>query len=196
MTWSGQPIRFLKYLTFTIDGYLNKVTDKIVAFPSTYVWKMANFGRVTIKGVDVTMATEIPLQQTEGHKDISLLLTGAYTNLRAEDKEERSSTYNHQLPYTPRQSGSLSALLRTPWVHIGYNVFSQGKRWSNVQTTPQYALKAYWEHSLSLSHEFLLHGCRLDLQASIHNLTNEQYEIIKYYPMPGRSFSATATLKL
>lgn len=196
VTWSGQPVRWLKYLTATVDGYLNRVTDKIVAFPSTYVWKMANFGRVVIKGVDITLATELPLYQTGRSEDISLLLTGAYTYLRAEDKEERSSTYNHQLPYTPRQSGNMTVLLRTPWVHVGYNVFAQGKRWSNVQSTPQYALNAYWEHTVSLSHEFKFKHFRLDIQATAHNLTDEQYEIIKYYPMPGRSFSASATVKL
>ncbi len=196
VTWSGQPVRWLKYLTATVDGYLNRVTDKIVAFPSTYVWKMANFGRVVIKGVDITLATELPLYQTGKSEDISLLLTGAYTYLRAEDKEERSSTYNHQLPYTPRQSGNMSVLLRTPWVHVGYNIFAQGKRWSNVQSTPQYALNAYWEHTVSLSHEFKFKHFRLDIQATAHNLTDEQYEIIKYYPMPGRSFSASATVKL
>ncbi len=196
VTWSGQPVRWLKYLTATVDGYLNRVTDKIVAFPSTYVWKMANFGRVVIKGVDFTLATELPLFQTGKSEDISLLLTGAYTYLRAEDKEERSSTYNHQLPYTPRQSGNMSVLLRTPWVHVGYNIFAQGKRWSNVQSTPQYALNAYWEHTVSLSHEFKFKHFRLDIQATAHNLTDDQYEIIKYYPMPGRSFSVSAMVKL
>ena len=195
VTWSGRPVKLVKYLTVTIDGYLNKVTDKIVAFPSTYVWKMANFGQVTIEGVDVTLATEIPVMKIAKDEEVSLLLTGSYTNLKAVDKEDRSPTYDHQLPYTPRQSGNASVLLRTPWLHLGYNVFTQGKRWSNVQTTPQYALKAYWEHSLSLSHEFRLKACCLELQATVHNLTDEQYEIIKYYPMPGRSFSASATLR-
>lgn len=30
----------------TVDGYYNDVTDKIVAFPTTYAWKMANYGKV------------------------------------------------------------------------------------------------------------------------------------------------------
>ena len=90
----------------------------------------------------------------------------------------------------------MSALLRTPYVNIGYNLLSQGERWSSVQRIPQYHLKAYWEHSITLSREFRMKHCRLNLQATMHNFTNEQYDIIKYYPMPGRSVTFAATLNL
>lgn len=191
ITWSGQPVRWMKYLSVTLDGYFNDVTDKIVAFPSTYVWKMANFGKVYIHGIDATMATEIPF----GRK-VSLLLTGAYTWQKAEDHEKRSASYGRQLPYTPKHNGNASLLLYTPWVNVGYSLLAQGERWSSAQTTQEYHLKAYTDHSITLSHEFRLRSCRLKLQGTVHNLTDEQYEIIKYYPMPGRSWSVGATIEL
>ena len=40
LTWSGSPARWIKYLSLTVDGYYNHVHDKIVAFPTTYVWKL------------------------------------------------------------------------------------------------------------------------------------------------------------
>ena len=174
----------MKYLTMTVDGYLNRVTDKIVAFPSTYVWKMANFGKVRITGLDITMGTEIPVV----HRG-SVVMMGAYTYQKAINKEERSASYNMQLPYTPRHSGNGSVMVRMPWVNIGYSVLAQGKRWSSMQTTQPYALKAYWEHTLTLSREFQLNSCKVTLSGSVNNFTDEQYEIIKYYPMPGRSFT-------
>ena len=191
ITWSGQPAGWMKYLSVTLDGYFNDVTDKIVAFPSTYVWKMANFGKVYIHGIDATMATEIPF----GRK-VSLLLTGAYTWQKAEDHEKRSASYGRQLPYTPKHNGNASLLLYTPWVNVGYSLLAQGERWSSAQTTQEYHLKAYTDHSITLSHEFRLRSCRLKLQGTVHNLTDEQYEIIKYYPMPGRSWSVGATIEL
>lgn len=184
ITWNGRPIRWMKYLTMTVDGYLNRVTDKIVAFPSTYVWKMANFGKVRITGLDITMGTEIPIV----HR-VSVVMMGAYTYQKAINKEERSASYNMQLPYTPRHSGNGSVMVRVPWVNIGYSVLAQGKRWSSMQTTQPYALKAYWEHTLTLSREFQLNSCKVTLSGSVNNFTDEQYEIIKYYPMPGRSFT-------
>ena len=191
ITWSGQPARWMKYLSVTLDGYFNDVTDKIVAFPSTYVWKMANFGKVYIHGIDATMATEIPF----GRK-VSLLLTGAYTWQKAEDHEKHSASYGRQLPYTPKHNGNASLLLYTPWVNVGYSLLAQGERWSSALTTQEYHLKAYAEQSVTLSHEFRLRSYRLKLQGTVHNLTNEQYEIIKYYPMPVRSWSVGATIEL
>ena len=90
----------------------------------------------------------------------------------------------------------MSAILRTPWVNAGYSMVAQGKRWSSTLTTPTYTLKAYQEHTVTLSRAFKWAGWGLDLQASLHNLTDAQYEIIKYYPMPGRSWSVSATLHL
>ena len=63
------------------------------------------------------------------------------------------------------------------------------------QNLPENEIEGYWEHTMSLSHEFALGGCRLLLQAEIINLTDEQYDVIKYYPMPGRSWRLTGTFK-
>ena len=150
---------------------------------------MANFGKVRIQGIDVTLATELPI--TRG---IDMVMTAAYTYQKALDKEERSPSFDCQLPYTPQQSGNGSVVLRMPWVNIGYSVLSQGKRWSSTQTTHAYELKAYWEHTLTLSREFNLRHQRLKLSASVNNLTDEHYEIIKYYPMPGRSFTLSGSI--
>lgn len=189
LTWSGRPFQAVKYVSATVDAYYNDVTDKIVAFPSTYVWKMANFGKVKIKGIDVTLATEVPIY----HK-VSAILTGAYTFQESLDKLKASASYNRQLPYTPKHSGNASLLIRNPWVNLGYSVLFQGKRWSSSQQTAQYKLKAYSEHTLTLSREFRFKSCQLNLSGSVHNLFDKQYEIVKYYPMPGRSFSLIGTI--
>ena len=51
------------YISFTLDGYYNDVTDKIVAFPTTYAWKMANYGKVHAAGVDATLARHCTLDK-------------------------------------------------------------------------------------------------------------------------------------
>ena len=189
ITWSGQPLRAVRYLSITVDGYFNDVTDKIVAFPSTYVWRMANFGKVHIKGVDMTLATEVPIE-----RQMSVILTAAYTWQQAKDKLKESASYNRQLPYTPEHSGNLSLMMKNPWVNIGYSLLMQGKRWSSSQNTFEYQLKSYWEHTLTLSREFVQRWGRISVQGSVHNLTDTNYEIIKYYPMPGRSYHLSATI--
>ena len=191
MTWNSRPIGPLRYVALTIDAYYNDVTDKIVAFPSTYIWKMVNFGKAEIKGIDATMGTEVDIA-----KGYSIVANGSLTWQEAKDKTEGSATYGSQLPYTPKVSGGLSVMLLTPWVNVGYSATGQGKRYSMAQNTREYQLDGYMEHSLSLSRDFLLGDNMLRLQLTVNNITDKQYEIIKYYPMPGRSVTASATLDI
>ena len=191
MTWNSRPIGSLRYVALTIDAYYNDVTDKIVAFPSTYIWKMVNFGKAEIKGIDATMGTEVDIA-----KGYSIVANGSLTWQEAKDKTEGNATYGSQLPYTPKVSGGLSVMLLTPWVNVGYSATGQGKRYSMAQNTREYQLDGYMEHSLSLSRDFLLGDNMLRLQLTVNNITDKQYEIIKYYPMPGRSVTASATLDI
>lgn len=189
VTWQGKPFKFIKYMSVTVDGYYNDVKDKIVAYPTMYVWKMANFGKVRMYGLNATLATEIAID-----RNISVNLTAAYSLQNCIDvTDKNTSYYKSQIPYTPKNTGNGSVLIRSPWINIGYSLTGCGKRYSLQQNTPEYKLDGYFEHSASLSHEFVMRRCKLNLQATLTNFTNEQYEVIKYYPMPGRSWSVTGT---
>ena len=188
LTWSSRLWKRLA-LQLTLDGYINRVNDKIVCFPTTYVWRMTNFGRVHIAGADATLALQMPI-----YKKVSMQLSAAYSLQRAIDKTDpRRESYNRQLPYTPRHSGNAALTLLTPWLNIGYRVNACGERWSMAQQSEEYRMKAYWDHNLSVSRRFDFHSFRLHLSGTLQNLTNTQYEIIQYYPMPGRNFNISAT---
>jgi outer membrane cobalamin receptor len=190
LTWSTRPASWMDYLTLTVDGYINRVTDKIVAFPSTYVWKMANFGKVDISGVDVTIATSVPMGRRSRAS-----LTAAYSYERAVDVTSPTAhNYKNQLPYTPRHHGNAGLMVEMPWVNVGYTVSLMSKRYYMSQNLPENEIAGYAEHTVTLWREFTLRGTRLRLQGEVINLTDSQYDIIKYYPMPGRSMRATATL--
>ncbi len=189
LTWSGTPFAFTDFVSLTVDGYYNEVKDKIIAFPSTYVWKMQNYGVVHITGVDVTLATAIPFS-----KAVNLNLSGNYSWQKAIDvTNPEAKNYKHQLPYTPEHNGNLSATLEMPWVNVGYSLTWVGKRYYLAQNIPANEIDGYNEHTATLWREFAIQQTKLRLQAEIINLTDAQYDIIKYYPMPGRSFRITGT---
>ena len=191
ITWSGSPFSFTDYVALTIDGYYNKVDDKIVSLPTTYVWKMLNYGKVDITGADVTLRTAIPL-----NRRISLTLTGSYTYQKAIDvtsKEDKN--YKDQIPYTPVHSGNASLSVETPWVNLAYTATGVSERYYLPQNIRENRIDGYVEHALTASRTFSLGSCKLRLQAELINLTDEQYDIIKYYPMPGRSFRLTGSIK-
>ena len=191
ITWNSRRTGCLKYIAFTADGYHNNVTDKIVAFPSTYIWKMVNFGKVEIWGMDATVATEVDIA-----RKTCAVLSASLSFQDAQDKTPGSATYGSQLPYTAKVSGGISLILNTPWLTVGYSATGQGKRYSMAQNIREYQLPAFMEHSVSISRRFDLgNSSNINLQLSVNNITDEQYEIIKYYPMPGRSLTASATVE-
>ena len=189
MTWSGKPFSFTDFVSLTLDGYYNEVDDKIIAFPSTYVWKMQNYGKVHITGIDLTFATALPLGRR-----MNLNMSGNYSWQKAIDvTNPNAKNYKHQLPYTPKHNGNLSATLEMPWVNIGYTMNMVSKRYYLAQNIADNEIDGYNEHTATLWREFNFAKSKLRLQAEIINLMNAQYDVIKDYPMPGRSWRITGT---
>ena len=192
ITWQVPQMSFVEELAITADGYFNDVTDKIVAFPTTYVWKMANYGNVHITGLDATLSARLRIAP-----EWALNLGANYTLQHAIDvTDPEAQGYRVQLPYTPLHSGSAHLLLATPWVNVGYSMIAASERYSMSEQIARYRIAPYAEHTLTLSHTFILYSTSLTLQAEAINLTNTQYEVIQYYPMPGRQFGLSLTVKL
>ena len=192
ITWQASPMEFVEELALTADGYFNDVTDKIVAFPTTYVWKMANYGRVHIKGLDATLTSLCRLAPKT-----TLDVGASYTLQRAIDiTNPQSQGYGVQLPYTPLHSGSVRLLLTTPWIGVGYSMIVSGERYSMSEYSARYRMAPYTEHTFTLSYGLVLRETDLKVQVEAINFTNAQYEVIQYYPMPGRQFRLSFTIKL
>jgi len=187
LTWNeGVTDGVWDRLSVSLDGYYNKVQDKIVARPTMFIWKMRNIGEVNILGCDVNLATTFSLPQA-----MSLELTAAYTYQYAVDvTDPDSKTYKNQIPYTPRHSGNASLSWMNRWVNVSYMLTGVSERWSMDQNTDGNRLAPYLEHSVSLFRDFGFKASDLKLRitAECRNITDEQYEIIQYYPMPGRCF--------
>lgn len=174
-------------LSVQTDFYYNKVEDKIVALPTLFVWKMINLGEVDILGADVNVGCALSFG-----RGMRLNLQGSYSYQYAVDvTNESDKNYKDQIPYTPKHSGSLSLSLQNRWMNVGYMVSAVGQRYSLPQNTEWNLMDSYTEHSASVSRSFDFESCRLQLQLECLNFTDVQYEVIQYYPMPGRSLRFT-----
>lgn len=189
LTYSKVVSDFIPYLSATVDGYYNRVTDKIIAIPTKniFIWSMVNLGKVEIKGVDATAS--ISIQPTE---KLRINLSGNYTYQRALDvTEPGGKTYKQQIAYTPRISGSGQAGIETPWVNLSYSFLFSGKRYMLGQNLSENRLSSYSDHSVSASREIKMRHIVTSLSVEVLNLADKNYEIIKNFPMPGRSVRAT-----
>lgn len=191
LTWDTSIGDSPNTLSITVDGYHNFVRDKIVSFPTTYVWKMANYGRVSIDGFDATVSTALsPAKEWTAEINIACSYQKAL-DITSND----SKTFGMQLPYTPIWSGSGNILLTMPWCQLGYSIIAASKRHSIMDSSAIYQLHGYMEHSATISRSIDLKSSSILVQAEAINFTGAQYEIIQYYPMPLRQYRASATWK-
>lgn len=192
LAWTSRPTGCLAYVRLTADCFHNSVKDKIVAFPTLYVWKMANFGKVRINGLDATIAARV-----EPFGGFAVELGASYMLQEALDVTDPSALYyKSQIPYTPRHSGNAVLAVLTPWADITYSVQMCGSRYAMQQNTREYEIDGYAEHTVSVNRTFRFRRWSATLNAAVRNLTDCRYEVIRYYPMPGRSVELTATFGL
>ncbi len=175
-------------IQITADIYYNNVTNKIMAVPkqSIFIWSMENVGEVEIKGLDITAGTRILYTKKRG-----ISLQGSYTYQEAINITKGIKEYGHQIAYTPRFSGTGNCTIETRWFDISYSILISGKRYSLGQNIAGNSLSGYVDMGISLKRRFEFKNFGFFIQAEVLNLLDDNYEIVKSYPMPGRAFRAS-----
>ena len=91
-----------------------------------------------------------------------------------------------QLPYTPHQSGGISLhWLRKNWSAAYLHQWT-GRRYTNSDNS--HALPGFHYGSLMLKRNFSWEKHRLSLEARVDNCWNASFQMLRYRPMPGRSW--------
>ena len=171
-------------LSLTADGYFGNVTDKIIAVPKMFYWQMMNAGKVRQLGLDVSANIE-----KRWGNDWTVSATGSYSLMKATDISDPTAVYyRNQIAYTPRHSGSASVLLHTPWLDFSYNVLVMGERYTLSYNIPDNRMRPFADHSITLSREFKISKQQLRVQFDVRNLGNKNYEVVRFYPMPGTNW--------
>ena len=177
-------------IDITADAYCNFIKDKIVAVPTMFIWKMRNVGEVAMYGTDLTASA---LWKTCGWLKIHACAN--YSLQYALDvTDPQSKNFRHQIPYTPRHCGSGNIILETRWLNLSYRMTASGKRYDKNQNIPANEIPPYADHSISLNREINFGKSdryKIHLSLEALNLADHNYEVIHFYPMPGRSYRLT-----
>lgn len=191
ITWVGSiASEIVPYLNISVDGYYNKVDDKIVIIPKTFDATALNMD-VDIKGIDVKLSSNIHI-----NKEMNINFVTTYSLMQALDMGGLSTeSYKDQIPYTPLHSGAATLTLNNPWVIFSYSAIASGKRYIRPVNEKDSRIDGYTDHSISLFKRIKANNNELYMQGSIQNLWNKNYDVIANYPMPGRSFLLSAGYK-
>jgi vitamin B12 transporter len=173
-------------IAITADGYYNNVHNKIIYVParSPETPSAINLGKVDIKGLDVTVKTDV----VPGVNWLGTL-SANYTYQQALDvTDPGDSFYKNQIPYTPKSLVNLNAGVSYKNLGLYYNGTFSSSRYYVSNNTPQYYLPVYTVSNASLVYKFLAGKLPANASFEVNNLFNERYVVVYSYPMPGRSY--------
>lgn len=176
----------------TLDGYYNEVTDKIMALPfNMFVWRCVNVGKVKILGLDATLRAACQLAQGQ-----LLSFMGTYSYQSAKNKTLPGSTsYEKQLAYTPDHTLSGSVSYENPWVNLAIHTTGMSSRWANNEHYDDTEIDGYVEIGLTAWRQFRIGSHQMEGRVDLKNLLSTQYELVRFYPMPRRSYQVTFNYK-
>jgi outer membrane receptor protein involved in Fe transport len=172
--------------SISLDGYYNNIKDKIIAVPSQnlFIWTMQNIGKVQIKGIDLN-------GQVNGKFSQSLRWSArlAYTWQQAIDvTDPASAEYKNEIPYTPNNSGSALAVLYYDKWSAGYSFLFSGVRYTLGENDPSNQLPGWNTQDVFIACQLNFREFQTTIRGDVNNIFDEQYDVVHYYPMPGRSY--------
>jgi len=187
-----QPIGKRTELTATADLYYNKVTDLIQGVPhNMFVWSCVNIGKVEVLGIDFTTR----VAQYLGRHTLTAAMN--YSLQQAHDHTNGESPYyDYQIAYLPLHSGAGSLGWENPWANIALSGYGISERWSTNEHQNSTHIDGYAELSATVWRRFHIGRPVAELRLDVKNLLDKQYEIVRSYPMPGRSWQMTIKIEL
>ena len=154
--------------------------DKIISAPSPddpWVWLPYNVGRVEAWGADASLALRYEGDAWKGG------LSARYARQSALDKTPDSASYDQQIPYVAKNTVVLAGdISRAGWrLDALWN-------WRGGRFDATGELPAWNTLDLSLGKTFTVcDAASLTLSVTGRNLLDCRYEMVRDYPMPGRS---------
>jgi len=165
-----------------IDGYFNYLHNKISSAPSEEdpnIWQPYNIGQVRSAGVDVLAGFNF----SSGGWLVNFSAKYGYQD--AVDKTPNSSTYNQQIDYIAKHSLSVNAAATFKgWSAESEWNLRSGRKDMSGQMPDWNTLDIFLKKSFNLGKAGIP-----ALKLSFKNITDNRYEFVSGYPMPG--FSVT-----
>ncbi len=183
----------LKNLEARLDGYINRISDKIIAVPTTnqFRWTMINLGKVVVHGLDARVETAVRL----GGVDIGAKAT--YTWQRSMDCSDKNSPYyKGQIAYIPKHSASAVANVAWRKWSADYSFLYTGRRYDSSANIPANYIRSHYINDLAVNRSLSLMGAEAKISLAVNNVLNRHYDVVRCYPMPGRNYKITLSINI
>ena len=171
----------LKKISFNLTGYIKEITNQIMWLPESGIWKAQNIKSVLSSGFDVS--TFIYFQSNNNYK-YHFQQTYKYNYSRLNDEEK--GFLNTRIIYFPAHIISFKQIIEKK----NFRTFLSEKYIDRVFTIYDNSdfIDAYFLFDFRIERIYNFENYTVTLYYKLDNIFDYQYETIKNYPMPGRTF--------
>ena len=166
----------------------------IVSIPKNdaFTWTTMNIGWAEIIGADLKFRGHWAV----GGVRIGTLLNYTFQKTHTLDRTIGVEFYGDPLPYIPEHSGTVVLGVRWKKWQFNYSFIYTGERYAISAATPENYVRPWYTHDISASRAIRLGSTELKAAAEINNIFNQQYEVVKRFPMPGTNFKVIISIML
>lgn len=184
-------------VNFGIDVFLGQIKDKIIAIPTQnlFVWSVRNLQTVRSYGFDAILSLDYAT--TTSHVGLNFTQKSSL-NIAHDRSDPQGPTFGNQIPYTPYWLHASVLTIRQKHVSFTYGYYFNDFRFVLGENIAANVLEAFQIHDIRVNYEAKLkaeskHNFRIHFK--LNNLLNQQYQVMRGFPMPGRNFEIGLTWK-
>lgn len=181
LDWRYDRIGWVRDIGFEYAYFHNDIDDIIVLLPSgARIPRPQNVGKARITGHETRFLARAPF---------GFGLEISYTHQNAENRSDIVDEKGKDLPSMPDDAAHVRlSWERAAWT-IAYELDYRSEVYLDRVQSPAARVPAYTTHDLSF--DFALGGGGFHARIEADNLTDEQYEDVLGFPVPGRAFYVT-----
>lgn len=187
-----QKINNTSLIQWDLTGFYGNITNLIQWLPSGngIFWSPVNTRHVISRGL------EAGGRYAYVSKLIKLNLHASYTLSKSQIKTAPESEYHligKELIYRPNHLVNLYSNAELGDFRLSMNMSFTGKRYTTDDNNPRYSMPSHMLLNIYTTYNFSMRDLSGSLQLKVNNLLNNQYQVVRSYAMPGRTYQIGIT---
>lgn len=176
-----------EYFTLRSVYFFSQVENTIIWVPGPQgIWSPNNIKKTESLGVENTLYGKFSISK------IKVDYFGGYTYNRSvvtESNLPNDQSLDKQIIYTPVHKGNIGMTLGYSIFQLGTQFTITSKTFANSDHRPSSQIDGFYTTDIFFRTTLPISKTNISLEFGINNLLDQEYETIKYYPLPGRNYN-------
>jgi iron complex outermembrane receptor protein len=182
--------------TFTLRGvyYHQWASNFIEWVPITgAVWSPQNIKKVEMYGLDISAQAKYKVRKLTTGVNAGYLYNSTTT---IESELANDESVGKQLRYTPEHKMTASFFVHRKGFNFLLSTNYTGETFSRADNEPLSTVEAFNIYNAQVDYSFLVNTSAVKIFVAVMNFTNQEYQTLKNFPLPGIQFKTGLSLTI